>query len=123
MAARSMARPDAREIRSKAVKIGGRKRNVGRVIKKGDRYVFFYKNNPIICIYACETGGEVVDVLREIPLTEIDMYGHESRVRVPDRVTQLLNGERFTALNWSCEKVTSDKEPESEPPSLPQLYD
>lgn len=40
MARRSMARPDALEIRSAGGKVGGRNTQIGRAIKKEDRYVF-----------------------------------------------------------------------------------
>lgn len=93
MATRSMARPDALEIRSKGGKVGGVKRNLDRVIKKEDRYLFKYNGNDVLCILNCRTGGEVLDQLNFYQQTPLQ------------RVTPLLKGDRKSLNGWSCSKV------------------
>lgn len=92
MARRSLARPDALEIRSKGGRIGGKTRNKGIAIQKTDRYVFSYNNTPALCILNCETGGDVLEMLHTFKKTPLE------------RATPLLNGSRKTLYGWSCEK-------------------
>ncbi len=98
MAARSMARPDALEIRSAGGKIGGRKRNEGIAIKPHEKYMFSFKGKPILCVQKCSTGG---DVLAEIKKFE----SMTDQITKLDRVTGLLSGERKTLYGWSCVKL------------------
>jgi hypothetical protein len=93
MASRSLARPDAKEIRSKGGQQGGRIRNLNRAIKANDRYLFYYNNEPVLCIFNCETGGDVLKTLHEFKKTPLQ------------RATPLLNGSRKTLNGWSCEKL------------------
>lgn len=93
MAARSMARPDALEIRSKGGKVGGRTRNLDRVIKQEDRYIFSLEGTEVLCIINCRTGGEVLEQLNLYKQTPLQ------------RVTPLLNGSRKNLHGWSCCKV------------------
>jgi hypothetical protein len=93
MAMRSLARPDALEIRSKGGKIGGRNRHKNVAISKTDRYLFSYDKNPVLCILNCETGGEVLEGLNSFKPTPLQ------------RVTPLLKGERKSLHGWSCEKL------------------
>jgi hypothetical protein len=95
MAVRSMARPDALLTRSAGGKIGGRTRNLNRVITASDRYLFYYKNQPVFCVFNCQTGGDVVRILQSYPEKE----------KYPGRVSGLLNGSRRSLYGWSCEKI------------------
>ena len=56
---KSMAKPDALESRSRGGKIAGKKRHLGVAIQKSDRYMFSYKNEELLGIINCETGGQV----------------------------------------------------------------
>lgn len=51
MAARSMARPDAYEIRSVAGKKGNRKRHQNVTVRKEDRYLWFFQNELFLCTF------------------------------------------------------------------------
>jgi hypothetical protein len=100
MAARSMARPDALEIRSKGGKVGGRTRNLDRVIKQNDRYIFSLEGTgtrgtkcEVLCIINCRTGGDVLEQLNFYKQTPLQ------------RVTPLLNASRKSLHGWSCKKV------------------
>ncbi len=98
MAARSMARLDALEIRSAGGKIGGRKKNEGIAIKPHERFMFSFKGEPILCVQKCSTGG---DVLAEIKQFE----SKTDQITKLDRVTGLLSGKRKTLYGWSCVKL------------------
>lgn len=93
MAARSMARPDAREIRSKGGKVGGRVRNQDRIITADDCYLFSYNGEEVLVIVNCRTGGEVLEQLNLYQPTKLQ------------RVTPLLNGQRKSLHGWSCVKL------------------
>jgi len=95
MAARSMARPDARHLLREGGKIGGRNRNLYRVIRPTDRYLFYYKNQPVFCVFNCQTGGDVVKILEN----------YSEKEKYPKRISVLLNGSRKSAYGWSCEKI------------------
>lgn len=99
MASRSMAREDALEIRSEAGRVGGRARNLNRVITAKDRYLFFYKREPVFCILNCETGGDVIKVLQLFSLQT------EEKKQWPQRVTRLLRDSTKSLNGWSCEKI------------------
>jgi len=100
MAKRSLAKPDASETRSKGGRIGGRRRNEGIAIKPHERYVFLYKEKPILCVLNCSTGG---DVLAEIKKFE-SITGQVTNL---SRVTNLLSGDRNSLNGWSCMKLDS----------------
>lgn len=93
MGQRSLNRPDALEIRSEAGKVGGRNRNLNRAIKSEDRYLFFYQEQPVLCCFSCETGGDVLKILKSFKETPLN------------RTTSLLNGQRKSSYGWSCEKI------------------
>ncbi len=93
MASRSMARPDARDIRSKGGKKGGTTRNLDRVIKQEDRYLFSYEGDAVLCIINCRTGSQVLEQLNQFKQTPLQ------------RVTPLLKGERARLNGWSCVKI------------------
>ena len=93
MGKRSLARPDALEIRSKGGRKGGRVRNLDRAIGKNDRYVFFFEKVAVMCIFNCQTGGDVLLELNKFKQTSLK------------RTSPLLNGSRKTLNGWSCEKL------------------
>lgn len=93
MAARSMARPDALETRSRGGKVGGRTRNRDRAIKQDESYVFSFEKREVLCIINCRTGGEVLEQLNLYAKTPLQ------------RVTPLLNGSRKSLHGWSCVKI------------------
>jgi hypothetical protein len=93
MAARSMAREDAIEIRSKAGQIGGTNRQAGRAIKTGDRYLFDYDNQAVLCIINCNSGTQVLEELNKYKKTPLQ------------RVSPLLNGSKASLHKWSCKRV------------------
>lgn len=95
MAQRSLANDPDRKIRSEVGKKGGRKTKSGIAIKKEERFIFYYKNEPILCVFNCETGTDVIKMLKGYPLAE----------KVPPRVTEILKGTRNIANGWSCEKL------------------
>ena len=87
---KSLLKSNALETRSEAGKIGGRRRQMDRIIKSKDRYVFSYKSVPYLCIFHCSTGG---DVIRQL----------NSAIKTPiSRISPLLNKSRQRAYNWSC---------------------
>lgn len=65
-------------------------RNLDRVIKQEDRYIFKYNGNNALCILNCRTGGQV--------LAQLNLYKQTPL----KRVTQLLKGERKNLHGWSC---------------------
>lgn len=92
MAARSMARVDAIEIRSKAGKVGGTNRQRGRAIGLEDRYLFCLNDQPMLCIFNCDSGTQVLEELNKCHKTPLQ------------RVSPLLNGTRASLHGWSCKK-------------------
>ena len=98
MAARSMARPDALQIRSEGGKKGGKKRNEGIAIKPHQRFTFSYKGKEILCVLNCKTGGDVLCELKKF----LAVTGEETKL---SRVTNLLSGERKSLYGFSCKNV------------------
>lgn len=88
-----MQKENALHIRSEGGKIGGRNRNLNIAIKKEDRYLFLFNNNEYLCVWNCETGGDVCKVLQSAIRTNCV------------RVTPLLNGQRKSLYGWSCIKL------------------
>jgi len=101
MADRSMARPDALQIRSDSGKIGGRKRNEGIAIKTHERFLFLYEGKEILCVLNCSTGG---DVLRELKKF-LASIGQETKL---SRVTDLLSEKRKNLYGFSCKKISTE---------------
>jgi len=93
MAKRSMARPDAREIRSIAGKIGNRKRHQNVTVRKEDRYLWFFRNKPLFCTFGFENGGDILRELSKVKQTPLQ------------RVTPLIKGEKRSLHGWSCQKL------------------
>nr|YP_009184809.1 putative HNH homing endonuclease [Jenufa perforata]ALO62927.1 putative HNH homing endonuclease [Jenufa perforata] len=91
--AKSLQKENALQSRSEGGKKGGRKRNINIAIKKDDRYLFFFKEKEYLCIFNCETGGDIVRILNKAIFTNLK------------RVTPLLKRQRKSLYGWSCEKL------------------
>jgi hypothetical protein len=92
-ARKSMARPDALQIRSEAGKKGNRTRHQNVTVRKEDRYLWCYKNEPFLCTFGFDNGGDLLQELfkaKETPLL---------------RVTPLVKGWKRSLHGWSCEKL------------------
>lgn len=90
----SMRRPDALEIRRKGGRIGGKnaKRNIA--IQPSQRFCFSFHNQERVCIFGCDLGSTVVQILNTIePNTGLT------------RVSPLLLGKRRSAYGWTCQEI------------------
>jgi|JI81BgreenRNA_FD_contig_123_16905_length_1954_multi_4_in_1_out_2_2 hypothetical protein len=96
MGRRSLRRSDALEIRSRGGRLGGRNRNIGRVIRPENRYLFYRNGQEFLCIFNCSTGGDVLKELNKAVPTNLQ------------RATQLLNGSRKNLNGWSCIKLNTE---------------
>lgn len=96
MAKKSMARLDARQIRSSAGKIGNRKRHQNVTVLLLDHYLWFFQNEPFLCTFGFDNGG---DLLREL------FKAKETRLQ---RVTPLIKGEKRSLHGWSCQKIIEE---------------
>jgi hypothetical protein len=92
-ALKSMQKEDALVTRRQGGKKGGRQRNLNVAITKQDRYCFCFEKQPFLCIFNCETGGDVLKQLQMAKPTGLS------------RATLLLNGKRKSLYGWSCEKI------------------
>lgn len=93
MARRSMARPDALQIRSAGGKIGGRTAKLNVAIEPKQRFLFKYKGEPVVCLFHCSLGSQVLEVLHAVQPSKLQ------------RATPLLNGTRQNLNGWSCERL------------------
>lgn len=93
MAKRSIARPDAREIRSDAGKKGNRKRHQNRTVKKEDAYLWFFQKTPFLCTFGFDNGGDLCKELNRAQPTKLQ------------RVWPLIKGHKKSLYGWSCEKI------------------
>lgn len=92
-AARSLARPNARASRRAGGLVGGRNRQANRVVTANDRYLWFYRGEPMLCTFNCVTGQDIVrDLVRAVPSTLA-------------RISPVLNGSRKQSHGWSCLRV------------------
>ncbi len=92
-ALKSMSKSDALETRSRGGKVGGRNRNLGKAIKREDKYLVRRENRDVFCVFNCETGGDVVRQLNAFKKTNIK------------RISPLLTGKRGSAYGWSLERI------------------
>lgn len=60
-------------------------------------FTFYYKNNPALCVFNCQTGGDIVRILQSYPEKE----------KYPYRVSGLLKGTKKSLHGWSCEKISA----------------
>lgn len=95
-AAKSMARNDAYSIRKLGGKLGGYNRNKNRVITKNSKVLFFFERVPFLCVFNCQTGGDVLKELQKAKKTNLT------------RVSPLLTKKRKTLYGWSCSLINMD---------------
>jgi hypothetical protein len=95
-AAKSMARNDAYLIRSLGGKQGGYNRNINRVITKNSKVLFCFEGIPFLCVFNCQTGGDVLKELQKAKKTNLT------------RVSPLLTKKRKTLYGWSCSSIDKD---------------
>lgn len=95
-AAKSMARTDSHLIRSLSGKQGGYNRNINRVITKNSKVLFFFEGVPFLCVFNCQTGGDVLKELQKAKKTNLT------------RVSPLLTKKRKTLYGWSCSPINID---------------
>lgn len=93
MAKRSMARPDALEIRSQAGQKGSKVRHQNRIISKKDRYLWFFRGEAFLCTFGFDNGGDLTRELNKAKGTKLL------------RVSPLIRGERKSLHGWSCECI------------------
>lgn len=93
MAKRSIEKEGALTARSASGKIGGRKRNLNRILTKNEKFLFSFEGEPVLCTFNCETGTDILNILQSYKETPIK------------RVSPLITGVRQTAYGWSCKKI------------------
>ena len=93
-ARKSLLKPDALVTRSIGGKTGGISINLYRIMKEEDKYLFFYKGRPVLCVFNCRTGGEVIKELNSFIETPIK------------RISPLLKGQRGSAYGWTVQRIT-----------------
>lgn len=98
MAARSMARPDALEIRSRGGRTAGKNRHRGTAIQPHKRVVFSYEGREVLSFFNCDLGSDITESMHAF---ERHILGPLATGK-PARATQLLNGQRGTLNGWTC---------------------
>lgn len=93
MARRSMARTDALETRSQGGKKGGKKRQANRILRVEDRYEWSFNDQPFLCTFGLNSGGDVLRILNAAQGTNLT------------RASQLITGKRKRLYGWSCRKL------------------
>eukprot|EP01026_Neomeris_dumetosa_P038790 TRINITY_DN3166_c0_g1_i12.p1 TRINITY_DN3166_c0_g1~~TRINITY_DN3166_c0_g1_i12.p1 ORF type:complete len:246 (-),score=21.65 TRINITY_DN3166_c0_g1_i12:1105-1842(-) len=104
MAQRSVNSEHAMNMRGVGGKKGGRTRNLNRIIIPQDKYLFYYNDQEAICIFNCETGGDVLRELNKVVPTPLQ------------RISQLLRGERKKLHGWACKPLNDVVIPENVTP-------
>lgn len=100
MARRSLAKEDALATRSAGGKKGGAASGIKRSsIRPEDKYLFSYEKDPILCIFNCNVGTQVLEELKKYKVTELQ------------RVSILLNGTKKSLHGWSCVRLNDDGSP------------
>lgn len=91
MSQRSLKRPDALQIRSYSGKKGERQTQKNKnIINIQDRFIFIHKSGRAVCIFNCETCG---DVLKELQLiTPQEKWS---------RISPLITQKRRRMYGWS----------------------
>eukprot|EP01023_Acetabularia_acetabulum_P033846 TRINITY_DN31695_c0_g2_i1.p1 TRINITY_DN31695_c0_g2~~TRINITY_DN31695_c0_g2_i1.p1 ORF type:complete len:422 (+),score=43.09 TRINITY_DN31695_c0_g2_i1:347-1612(+) len=100
MAQRSVTSEHAMKMRGVGGKKGGRTRNLNRIIIQQDKYLFFHNDCETVCIFNCETGGDILRELNKVIPTRLQ------------RVSQLLRDERKKLHGWSCKPLNDVAIPE-----------
>lgn len=89
-AKKSLEKPDALLTRSLSGKKGGYSRNKNRIINSTIKILFLFENVPFLCIFNCQTGGDIVRILNSAKPSKMK------------RISPLVTGKRKTAYDWSC---------------------
>lgn len=84
-ASKSLAKKEALRIRSEGGKKGGYNRNINRLFNKNDRFCFSYMEKPFLCVFNCQTGGDIVTLLNQAKPSHLK------------RISALLTKKRKTA--------------------------
>lgn len=103
MARRSMARPDARQIRSEGGKKVARVRHQNRTVRATDRFLWRFKGEDFLCTFGFDNAG---DLCRELNLAKPEIF--------VGCLSGLLTGKRKTNRGWSCEKIEESSENEEQ---------
>jgi len=111
MARRSVNSEHAMKMRGVGGKKGGRTRNLNRIIIPQDKYLFYHNDQEAVCIFNCETGGDVLRELNKVVPTPLQ------------RVSQILRGERKKLHGWSCKPLNDVVIPEKLPPKIKRNSD
>lgn len=98
MGQRSMARPDALEIRSRGGRVGNLRRHRNVTVREEDKYLWCWNGEPFLCTFGFDNGGELCKALFEAKETRLA------------RVSPLIQGFRKSAYGWSCQKIEDQKE-------------
>lgn len=93
MARRSMARPDALEIRSVAGKKASVVRNKNRVITSEDKLLWKVNNVEFMCTFNFDQTTELLEELSKARATKLQ------------RVSPLISGKKASLHGWSVEKI------------------
>nr|AWI68513.1 putative HNH homing endonuclease [Pediastrum duplex] len=96
MAQRSIAKPDAKETRSKGGKLGARKAHQNKTVRIEDRFEWSYKGTPLLCTFNFDNAGDIVRELYKVKQTKLS------------RISSLIKGSRKTGYGWSCKKITDN---------------
>lgn len=96
-AKKSLAKIDALLTRSLGGKKGGYQRNKNRLITKTTKILFLFEYKPFLCIFNCQTGGDVLKILNKAKPSNMK------------RISPLLNGKRKKAYGWSCVILIENK--------------
>ena len=96
MAKRSMERKDAILIRREGGKKGGRQTQKNKIIRSTDRFLFVHESSIQVCIFNCETGGDVLRELKNI---------HSGSNPKWTRISPLITNKRKTMYGWSCTRL------------------
>ncbi len=94
-AAKSMRHPNAIQIRSEGGKKGGYNAHRNQIVKLEDRYLFSFQHEELLCVFNCETGGDVVRELNK---------AHETRIV---SVSSLIQGKRSSSYGWTVIKISA----------------
>nr|YP_009367897.1 putative HNH homing endonuclease [Hazenia capsulata]ARK14900.1 putative HNH homing endonuclease [Hazenia capsulata] len=93
---KSMAQENAIVSRSLGGKKGGYNKNINKIIRKTDKVLFLFQDQPFLCVLNCQTGGDVLKILYQAKPTSLK------------RVTPLLKKERKKLNGWSCVWLEKD---------------
>ena len=68
-AKKSLSKINARVTRSLGGNKGRYQRNKNRIITKTTKLLFLFESQPFLCIFNCQTGGDIVSILNQAKLS------------------------------------------------------